>query len=185
MEVLQTTIPDVILFKPRIFNDTRGSFFESYNQNLIKEIGITNIFVQDNQSQSSKGVLRGLHFQLGDSAQAKLVRVIKGAVYDVAVDIRKNSPTYGEYFGSILSEENKLQMYIPRGFAHGFMVLEDESIFAYKCDNFYNKASERGIVWNDPAINIPWPINTPEILLSEKDEVLPMLANCENDFIYA
>jgi dTDP-4-dehydrorhamnose 3,5-epimerase len=184
MEVLETSIPEVILFKPRVFSDARGSFFESYNQNSIREIGITNIFVQDNQSQSSKGVLRGLHYQLGEYAQAKLVRVIKGSVYDVAVDIRKGSPTYGKYFGTILSEENKLQMLVPRGFAHGFIVLEDETIFAYKCDNFYNKASEGGLIWNDPSINIDWQMDTKDILLSEKDEVLPNLENCLNDFVY-
>lgn len=184
MEVLETSIPEVILFRPRVFSDARGSFFESYNQNSIREIGITNIFVQDNQSQSSKGVLRGLHYQLGEYAQAKLVRVIKGSVYDVAVDIRKGSPTYGKYFGAILSEENKLQMLVPRGFAHGFIVLEDETIFAYKCDNFYDKASEGGIIWNDPSICIDWQMDTKDILLSEKDEVLPNLENCLNDFVY-
>lgn len=184
MEVLETSIPEVILFRPRVFSDARGSFFESYNQNSIREIGITNIFVQDNQSQSSKGVLRGLHYQLGEYAQAKLVRVIKGSVYDVAVDIRKGSPTYGKYFGAILSEENKLQMLVPRGFAHGFIVLEDETIFAYKCDNFYHKASEGGIMWNDPSIDIDWQMDTKDILLSEKDEVLPNLENCLNDFVY-
>lgn len=185
MEVLQTTIPDVILFRPRIFNDSRGSFFESYNQNTIKEIGITQTFVQDNQSQSARGVLRGLHYQMGEHAQAKLVRVIKGSVFDVAVDIRKNSPTFGQYFGSVLSEENKLQMFVPRGFAHGFIVLEDETIFAYKCDNYYNKDSEGGIIWNDPTIKINWQMDANAILLSEKDELLPSLANCKNDFIYA
>ena len=184
MEVLKTSIPEVILFRPRVFSDARGSFFESYNQNSIREIGITNIFVQDNQSQSSKGVLRGLHYQLGEYAQAKLVRVIKGSVYDVAVDIRKGSPTYGKYFGAILSEENKLQMLVPRGFAHGFIVLEDETIFAYKCDNFYHKASEGGIIWNDSSIGIDWQMDTKDILLSEKDEVLPNLENCLNDFVY-
>jgi dTDP-4-dehydrorhamnose 3,5-epimerase len=184
MEVLETSIPEVILFRPRVFSDARGSFFESYNQNSIREIGITNIFVQDNQSQSSKGVLRGLHYQLGEYAQAKLVRVIKGSVYDVAVDIRKGSPTYGKYFGAILSEENKLQMLVPRGFAHGFIVLEDETIFAYKCDNFYHKASEGGIIWNDSSIGIDWQMDTKDILLSEKDEILPNLENCLNDFVY-
>lgn len=184
MEVLPTTIPEVILFKPRIFSDSRGSFFESYNLNTLKEIGIDCTFVQDNQSQSSKGVLRGLHYQTGAQAQAKLVRVVKGSVYDVAVDIRKGSPTFGQYFGAILSEENGLQMFIPRGFAHGFLVLEDHTIFAYKCDNFYHKPSEGGIIWNDPRIAIEWQMNPKDILLSEKDAVLPDLAHCLNDFEY-
>ena len=184
MEALATSIPEVKLFKPRVFSDARGSFFESYNQNSIKEIGITNTFVQDNQSQSSKGVLRGLHYQTGEYAQAKLVRVIKGSVYDVAVDIRKGSPTYGKYYGALLSEENKLQMFVPRGFAHGFIVLEDDTIFAYKCDNLYNKASEGGIIWNDSHIGIDWQMETKDILLSEKDETLPNLENCLNDFVY-
>lgn len=185
MEVLQTTISEVILFKPSVFSDTRGLFFEAYNQRTLKEIGIDTTFVQDNQSQSSKGVLRGLHYQMGEHAQAKLVRVVKGAVYDVAVDIRKGSPTFGRYFGSILSEQNGYQMFIPRGFAHGFLVLEDDTIFAYKCDNFYNKASEGGIIWNDSQIDIDWQMDKKDILLSEKDEVLPNLDNCLNDFVYA
>lgn len=184
MELFTTSIPEVILFKPRVFADARGSFFESYNQNSIKEVGITCTFVQDNQSQSSKGVLRGLHYQTGEYAQAKLVRVIKGSVYDVAVDIRKGSPTFGNYFGTILSEQNGHQMFVPRGFAHGFIVLEDHTIFSYKCDNFYHKAAEGGIVWNDPTININWQMDTHDILLSEKDEILPLLENCINDFTY-
>lgn len=185
MEVFPTNIPEVILFKPRVFSDARGSFFESYNQNTLKQIGILATFVQDNQSQSSKGVLRGLHYQTGEYAQAKLVRVIKGSVYDVAVDIRKGSPTYGNYFGAVLSEENGHQMFVPRGFAHGFLVLEDNTIFAYKCDNFYHKDAEGGIIWNDSTIQIDWQIDKQSILLSEKDERLPALDNCLNDFIYA
>ena len=184
MEQFPTSIPEVILFKPNVFKDSRGSFFESYNLNKIKEVGITTTFVQDNQSQSSRGVLRGLHYQMGSHAQAKLVRVIKGSVFDVAVDIRKGSPTFGQYFGATLSEENQLQMFVPRGFAHGFMVLEDHTIFAYKCDNFYNKPSEGGLIWNDPTIGIEWPMDTSQILLSEKDEVLPNLENSLNDFVY-
>lgn len=184
MEVFPTSIGDVILFRPNVFSDGRGSFFESYNQNTIKQVGIHTTFVQDNQSQSSKGVLRGLHYQMGEHAQAKLVRVIKGSVYDVAVDIRKGSPTYGKYFGAILSEENGKQMFVPRGFAHGFLVLEDNTIFTYKCDNFYHKPSEGGIIWNDPEIGIEWQLDAKDILLSEKDEKLPNLTNCLNDFIY-
>jgi dTDP-4-dehydrorhamnose 3,5-epimerase len=184
MQQFTTSIPEVILFKPNVFKDSRGSFFESYNLNKIKEVGITATFVQDNQSESSRGVLRGLHYQMGAYAQAKLVRVINGSVYDVAVDIRKGSPTFGQYFGTILSEENQLQMFIPRGFAHGFVVLEDHTIFAYKCDNFYHKPSEGGLVWNDKSINIEWPIDISQILLSEKDEILPNIENCLNDFVY-
>jgi dTDP-4-dehydrorhamnose 3,5-epimerase len=185
MEVFETTIPEVILFKPRVFEDSRGSFFESYNRNTIASIGISDVFVQDNQSQSTKGVLRGLHYQTGEHAQSKLVRVLEGAVYDVAVDIRKGSPHYGKYFGAILSAENKKQMYIPRGFAHGFIVLSDTSVFAYKCDNFYTKESEGGIVWNDPFIHIDWQMDVDSILLSEKDELLPRIEHCRNDFIYS
>lgn len=185
MEVFETSIPEVILFKPQVFQDNRGSFFESYNQNKIKEIGIDAVFVQDNQSFSSKGVLRGLHYQTGVYAQAKLVRVIQGSVYDVAVDIRLGSPTYGKFFGAILSGENQKQLFIPRGFAHGFIVLEDHTIFAYKCDNFYHKASEGGIVWNDATINIDWRLDSKDILLSDKDIILPTLENCINDFNYS
>jgi len=184
MDIFQTTIPDVIHFKPMVFGDNRGSFFESYNLNTLANIGISNVFVQDNQSQSSRGVLRGLHFQMGDFAQAKLVRVIKGSVYDVAVDIREGSSTYGKFYGAVLSEENGHQMFVPRGFAHGFVVLEDNTIFAYKCDNFYNKESEGGIMWNDPSINIEWPETNFEILLSDKDSILPTLSNCQHGFKY-
>ena len=184
MEIFETTIPEVKYFKPSVFGDARGTFFESYNQNSFQAVGITANFVQDNQSLSSKGVLRGLHYQTGASAQAKLVRVIRGAVYDVAVDIRRGSPTYGQYFGAILSGDNGHQLFVPRGFAHGFVVLEDDTIFAYKCDNFYHKAAEGGIIWNDPAININWPIDLTSVLLSEKDAILPHLENCINDFNY-
>jgi dTDP-4-dehydrorhamnose 3,5-epimerase len=182
MELFETTIPELIVFKPKVFADARGSFFESYNQNTLKTIGITTLFVQDNQSESKRGVLRGLHYQTGDHAQAKLVRVLQGEVYDVAVDIRVGSKTYGKYFGSNLSAENGKQMYIPRGFAHGFIVLSETAVFAYKCDNFYDKESEGGIVWNDTTINIDWGIPHDQILLSEKDELLPNLENCRNSF---
>lgn len=185
MEIFETTIPEVKLFKPRVFGDPRGSFFESYNQNTIKQAGIETVFVQDNQSQSTRGVLRGLHYQLGEHAQAKLVRVLEGEVLDVAVDIRKGSPTFGKYFSAIISAENGHQMFVPRGFAHGFVVLSEKAVFAYKCDNFYNKPAEGGIAWNDPAIGIDWKIDINEVLLSEKDEILPNLENCLNDFVYA
>lgn len=183
MELFETSIPEVILFKPKVFADGRGSFFESYNRNTFKTIGILNEFVQDNQSHSTRGVLRGLHYQTGVYAQAKLVRVIDGEVYDVAVDIRIGSSTYGQYVGAHLSAQNGKQMFIPRGFAHGFLVLSPTATFAYKCDNFYNKESEGGIIWNDPSIHIDWQMNAEDILLSEKDERLPTLEECRNDFM--
>jgi dTDP-4-dehydrorhamnose 3,5-epimerase len=167
MEVIETELKGVLVLKPKVFEDARGYFFESYNSNLFKQAGLNLNFVQDNQSLSQKGVLRGLHFQNNPHAQGKLVRVITGAVFDVAVDIRKNSPTYGKWFGMELTEKNKTMMYIPEGFAHGFATLENNTIFSYKCTNFYNKASEDCLLWNDPDIGINWRIKDP--LLSEKD----------------
>lgn len=167
MELINTGIIDLWVIKPKVFADARGYFFESYNKELFASNGLNLNFVQDNQSLSHKGVLRGLHFQNPPYAQGKLVRVITGAVYDVAVDIRKNSPTYGKYFGAELSEENKLMMYIPEGFAHGFLTLRDNTIFSYKCTNVYNKASEDCIKWDDKNIGINWNAQNP--LLSEKD----------------
>lgn len=167
MQFEQLEIPDLILIHPRVFDDPRGYFFESFNKNTFKEAGITEEFVQDNQSLSQPGVLRGLHFQTGEFAQSKLVRVIKGAVLDVAVDVRNGSPTYGQHFAIELNEKNKLMLYIPVGFAHGFLTLAENTIFTYKCGNFYNKASEQGIMWNDPELNIQWNIDNP--ILSEKD----------------
>lgn len=173
-ERTNTNIKGLCILKPTVFEDNRGYFFESYNANDFKEVGIENIFVQDNQSKSSKGVLRGLHYQL-EHPQAKLVRVIKGEVYDVAVDLRPGSPTYGKYHGVVLSAENKLQFFIPRGFAHGFLVLSDEAEFTYKCDDFYHPNDEGGIIWNDPDINIEWPF-TENLIQSEKDQKWPTLA---------
>lgn len=167
MEVIKTKLEGVLVLKPKVFEDARGYFFESYNQNLFLQAGLNLNFVQDNQSLSQKGVLRGLHFQNNPHAQGKLVRVITGAVFDVAVDIRKNSPTYGQWFGLELTEKNKWMMYIPEGFAHGFATLENNTIFSYKCTNFYNKASEDCLLWNDPDIGINWNLENP--LLSEKD----------------
>ena len=149
------------LLSPTVFNDERGCFFESYNYETFKSLGIDDVFVQDNQSYSKKNVIRGLHFQVPPFAQAKLVRVIKGAVLDVAVDLRKNSPTYGQHFSVVLSEENLLQFYIPVGFAHGFATLEDHTIFAYKCSNIYHKDSERNILFNDKDLNINWNVDNP------------------------
>lgn len=167
MEVIETKLKGVVVLKPKVFEDARGYFFESYNQNTFNAAGLNLNFVQDNQSLSQRGVLRGLHFQIPPHAQGKLVRVITGAVFDVAVDIRKNSPTYGQWFGQELSEENKLMMYIPEGFAHGFATLRDNTVFSYKCTNFYNKAAEDCILWNDSQLAIQWGIENP--LLSAKD----------------
>lgn len=167
MEVIETKLKGVLVLQPKVFEDARGYFFESYNENLFKQAGLELKFVQDNQSLSQKGVLRGLHFQNNPHAQGKLVRVITGAVFDVAVDIRKSSATYGQWFGMELNEKNKTMMYIPEGFAHGFATLQDNTIFSYKCTNFYNKASEDCLLWNDPDIGINWNLENP--LLSEKD----------------
>ena len=169
MEVLETHIKDLLIIKPKVFEDARGYFFESYNEDVFKRSGINLSFIQDNQSLSNAGVLRGLHFQAPPFAQGKLVRVITGAVLDVAVDIRKNSPTYGQNVTIELNEENKTMFYIPPGFAHGFLTLRDNTIFSYKCTNLYNKASEGTVLWNDKDINIDWNIENP--ILSEKDLV--------------
>jgi len=168
MIVEKLFIEGLLVLKPRVFEDSRGYFFESFNQRLLEEAGLEEKFVQDNQSLSQKGVLRGLHFQKEPHAQGKLVRVIKGAVLDVVVDIRKNSPTYGKYFSIELTEKNKVMFWIPVGFAHGFLTLQDDTIFHYKCSNYYNKESESSIVWNDKDVNINWSIENP--LLSEKDK---------------
>lgn len=167
MEIIESYIKGLFVIKPNVFEDDRGYFFESYNKNSFKQVGLDLDFVQDNQSLSQKGVLRGLHFQNPPHAQGKLVRVITGAVLDVAVDIRSNSPTYGKWFGEELTEQNKWMMYIPEGFAHGFLTLQNNTIFSYKCTNFYNKNSEDCILWNDKDLNINWNVTSP--LLSEKD----------------
>lgn len=170
---IKTEIDGVIIVETKVFGDNRGYFMETYHEDKFREGGITADFVQDNQSKSTKGVLRGLHFQK-THPQAKLVRVIKGEVYDVAVDLRKDSPTYGKYVGVILSEENKKQFFIPRGFAHGFLVLSDEAEFCYKCDDFYHPEDEGGLMWNDLTVGIDWPLEgIEEIKLSEKDTKNP------------
>lgn len=172
---IKTDIDGVVIIEPSVFGDDRGYFMETYNYNEFKENGIDNVFVQDNQSKSRKGVLRGLHFQKTFS-QAKLVRVIKGAVFDVAVDLREGSATYGKWVGVELTAENKRQFFIPKNFAHGFLVLSDEAEFVYKCDDFYHPEDEGGLLWNDPTVNIEWPITEDmEILLSEKDKKNPTL----------
>lgn len=175
MKITKTTIEGVIIIEPRLFEDTRGYFFESFSQReFLTEVEDTR-FVQDNESLSSYGVLRGLHFQKPPYAQAKLVRVVKGSILDVAVDIRKGSPTFGQYVSTELSDENKYQLYIPGGFAHGFVTLADDTIVQYKCDNYYYPETEGAILWNDPDLNIDWQIPHSEIILSEKDKKNPML----------
>lgn len=180
-----TEIEGVYIIEPTVFGDARGYFMETYNYNEWKAAGLDTVFVQDNQSKSRRGVLRGLHFQK-QYPQGKLVRVVKGEVYDVAVDLRRGSSTFGKWTGVLLSEENKKQFYIPRGFAHGFLVLSEEAEFVYKCDEFYNHEDEGGLRWDDPDVNVAWPIPPGmEILLSDKDKVNPFLrdiiqgASCE------
>lgn len=174
MNLIQTEIEGLMIIEPRIHHDNRGYFFESYNANHY-QLPYAKPFVQDNEARSDKGVLRGLHFQTGEHAQGKLVRVVKGSVYDVAVDLRIDSPTFGRWMGIELSEENKKQLWVPAGFAHGYLVLEDETIFVYKCDKYYNKSSEHGIRYNDPQLNIDWPETGIEYLVSEKDMALGTL----------
>lgn len=177
----KTSIEGVYVIEPTVFGDDRGYFMETYHAREFKEAGLDLNFVQDNQSKSKKGVLRGLHFQY-TQPQGKLVRVIKGEVFDVAVDLRKDSPTYGKWEGILLSEENKKQFYIPEGFAHGFLVLSDEAEFTYKCTEFYNGADEGGIIWDDPEIGIEWPLDGIEVSLSEKDEQWKTLKETPTDF---
>jgi len=176
MIVKETNLEGCFIIKPKVIQDKRGYFLESFNQAVFKEGLNRDInFVQDNESYSSKGVLRGLHYQKGDYAQAKLVRVIKGKILDVVVDLRADSPTFSKHMSIELSEDNKTQLFIPRGFAHGFLVLSDTAIFSYKCDNFYNKASEGGIIYNDKDLNIDWKLDEKEFIVSEKDLELPTL----------
>jgi dTDP-4-dehydrorhamnose 3,5-epimerase len=173
MPFIETGIPGLTIFEPKVWGDARGYFYESYNYDVFRQGGINSVFVQDNQSRSSFGVLRGLHYQVGAYAQAKLVRVIEGAVLDVVVDIREGSPTYGQHFTTELSAENKRQLFVPRGFAHGFVVISDNAEFAYKCDNFYSKDHEQGLAFDDPTLKIDWQIDLSKALLSEKDTVNP------------
>lgn len=177
MKIIRTDIIDLVIIEPRIFTDSRGYFYESFNQNDFEKQITQTDFVQDNESYSTYGVLRGLHFQRPPFEQAKLVRVIKGRVLDVAVDIRKGSSTYGKHIAVELSEENKRQFFIPKGFAHGYVVLSEEAIFQYKCDNYYSPKHEGSIRWNDPELNINWIINTNEIVLSEKDSSASFFEN--------
>ncbi|GAT62312.1 dTDP-4-dehydrorhamnose 3,5-epimerase [Paludibacter jiangxiensis] len=182
MNVIKTNIEGLIIIEPRIFKDDRGYFFESFSQREFEEKVCKTIFVQDNESKSSYGVVRGLHFQRPPFAQSKLVRVIKGAVLDVAVDIRKGSPTYGQHVAVELTEENHRQFFIPRGFAHGFCVLTDEVIFQYKCDNFYTPQHEGALAWDDPELAIDWQIPVDKVVLSEKDKYHPKLKKLTSPF---
>ena len=182
MNVIKTAIDGVVILEPRIFKDARGYFFESFSEREFQEKVCKTTFVQDNESFSSYGVVRGLHFQKPPYTQAKLVRVIKGAVLDVAVDLRKNSPTYGQHVAVELTGENHRQLFIPRGFAHGFSVLSEEVLFQYKCDHYYAPQSEGGILWNDPDLGIDWRIPAESIVLSEKDTKHPLLKDYLSDF---
>lgn len=180
MNIEETKLKGCFIIEPKVFEDKRGYFFESFNQNKFNELlGYQINFVQDNESFSSKGVLRGLHYQTGEHEQAKLVRVISGKVLDVVVDLRKDSATFGQHVSVELSSENKKQLFVPRGFAHGFIVLSDTVIFTYKCDNFYNKESEAGIIYNDLNLGIDWLLNSNEIIISEKDTQLPSFENAK------
>jgi dTDP-4-dehydrorhamnose 3,5-epimerase len=180
MEIIKTPLEGLLVIKPKIFGDDRGYFFESWSKQSFSEAGLDLDFLQDNQSLSSKGVLRGLHFQNPPYEQGKLVRVIKGAVLDISVDIRKDSPTYGQYFSVELSEKNKTIVWVPPGFAHGFLTLKDNTIFSYKCTGAYNKESEGALLWNDKELNINWEINDP--LVSEKDLVASNFKNFVSKF---
>ena len=182
MEIIKTPIKDLVVIKPRVFSDARGFFFETYNEERYREVGITQQFVQDNMSKSSYGVVRGLHFQKPPYSQAKLVQVIEGAVLDVAVDLRSDSATYGQWHAVKLTAENHLQFLIPRGFAHGFAVLSETAIFTYKCDNLYHPESEGGIIYNDPMLNIDWGIPADKALISEKDTKHPLFKDLEKIF---
>lgn len=182
MQVLETSLPGVMLIEPRVFGDSRGFFLETYRQDVLKEAGLDVDFIQDNHSRSTKGVLRGLHYQL-TQPQGKLVRVTRGEIFDVAVDVRKGSPHFGQWYGVTLNEENMRMLYIPPGFAHGFVVLSDIVDFIYKCTDYYHPQSEQGILWNDPAIGIKWP--TAEVNLSDKDQQNPVLDQQKNLSPYA
>lgn len=184
MKIITTPIQDLIIIEPKVFEDARGYFTEAYNEKTFQEKGIAINFKQDNRSKSSYGVIRGLHYQLNPCSQSKLVSVIVGKVFDVAVDIRKGSPTFGQWYGVELSDENHLQFLIPQGFAHGFSVLSETAIFSYKCDNLYTPELDRGIAYNDPALNIDWKIPANKALISDKDNKHPLLANAEINFSY-
>lgn len=182
MKIIETPIPGLLIIEPRVFADERGYFFESFSETKFAENGLISNFVQDNESKSHRGVIRGLHYQLAPFAQTKLIRVVRGTVYDVAIDLREASTTFGQWYGLEVSASKKNQLYIPKGFAHGFSVLSDYAIFSYKCDAFYNPAAERGIRFDDPALAIDWKLPLEEAVISGKDLVYPCLADAEMNF---
>jgi dTDP-4-dehydrorhamnose 3,5-epimerase len=183
MNIITTPIKDLLVIEPRVFKDGRGYFFEHFNEEKFLKAGLKYKFVQDNQSKSTYGVIRGLHYQLAPFAQSKLVRVIEGSVFDVAVDLRKNSPTFGHFYGVELTGENFLQLLIPRGFAHGFSVLSKTAVFEYECDNFYNPSAEKGIIYNDKSLSIDWHVKKEDAVVSPKDNVLPDFEHAEMNFL--
>lgn len=180
----KTFIPDLLIFEPKVFEDARGYFFESYNQNTCNADEVNMNFIQDNQARSTYGVIRGLHYQLAPHAQTKFIRALHGTILDAVVDMRKGSPTFGKSFAIELSAENKLQLLVPKGFAHGYSVLSPSAEVFYKCDAFYNKVAEGGLLYNDPALEIDWKIEAGKELISDKDLILPTFENCVNNFVY-
>ena len=184
MKIIQTEFPELVVIEPRVFNDDRGYFFESFHQQRYRDAGIRQEFIQDNESKSVKGVVRGLHYQLGEYAQAKLVRVVQGCVLDVVVDLRAGSPTFGKWFSVELNENNKKQLFVPRGFAHGFSVLSETAVFSYKCDNVYHQAAERSIHPFDPQLNVDWQVEPEAAIISEKDSNGPSFETAEMNFTY-
>jgi dTDP-4-dehydrorhamnose 3,5-epimerase len=184
MNIIQTDFQGLVIIEPEVFEDARGYFFESYSRRALEEAGIGTAFVQDNQSLSRRGVVRGLHFQAPPHAQAKLVRALEGTVFDVAVDLRRGAPSFGQWFGMELSAENRRQLYIPQGFAHGFSVLSEQAVLLYKCDRFYHPQSERGIRYNDPQLGIRWNIGGAQAVVSEKDLLLPAFEASGNYFVF-
>lgn len=184
MKIIKTKIPGLLIIEPRVFEDRRGYFFESYNKMVFEQANLNFDFVQDNQSKSGYGVIRGLHYQIEPYAQTKLVRVLSGKIYDVSVDIRRGSPTFGEWIGVELSDENKRQVLVPKGFAHGFSVLSETAVVFYKCDDYYRPESERGVIYNDPSLNIDWRIEPAKTIVSEKDLKHPDLESAEYNFAY-
>lgn len=184
MPFIKTEFPGLLVFEPKVFEDNRGYFFESYNKNVFLDEGLDINFVQDNQARSSFGVVRGLHYQLYPHAQTKLLRMLSGAIIDAVVDMRKNSPTYGKAYTILLSAENKKQLLVPKGFAHGYSVISETAEVFYKCDEFYHKENEGGVLWNDPSLNINWRLPAEKVLVSEKDIQLPLLKDCHHNFVF-